>query len=121
MLLVKLSQVIAFKYIFLLSFFSLVILSLIAVSILEASGLLKQIFLPLKKIKPKYVTLIVMFVGIISTIIGDYSYEILLQGACNVIEHTGLFIQYVKPIEINVTSVYLSIMMWHIEKKCILC
>ena len=31
-----------------------VILALIAVSILEASGLLKQIFLPLKKIKPKY-------------------------------------------------------------------
>lgn len=56
----------------------LVILSLIAVSILEASGLLKQIFLPLKKIKPKYVTLMVMFVGIISTIIGDYSYALLL-------------------------------------------
>ena len=55
-----------------------VILSLIAVSILEASGLLKQIFLPLKKIKPKYVTMIVMFVGIISTIIGDYSYAFLL-------------------------------------------
>ena len=30
----------------------LIILSLIATSILEASGLLKQIFLPLKKIKP---------------------------------------------------------------------
>ena len=56
----------------------LVILSLIAVSILEASGLLKQIFLPLKKLKPKYVTMMVMFVGIISTIIGDYSYALLL-------------------------------------------
>ena len=56
----------------------LVILSLIAVSILEASGLLKQIFLPLKKIKPRYVTCLVMFVGIISTIIGDYSYALLL-------------------------------------------
>lgn len=56
----------------------LVILSLIATSILEASGLLKQIFLPLKKIKPKYVTMIVMFIGIISTIIGDYSYALLL-------------------------------------------
>ena len=55
-----------------------VILALIAVSILEASGLLKQIFLPLKKLKPKYVTMIVMFVGIISTIIGDYSYAFLL-------------------------------------------
>ena len=56
----------------------LVILSLIAVSILEASGLLKQIFSPLKNIKPMYVTMMVMFVGIISTIIGDYSYALLL-------------------------------------------
>ena len=56
----------------------LVILSLIAISILEASGLLKQIFLPLKKIKPYYVTMLVIFVGIISTIIGDYSYALLL-------------------------------------------
>lgn len=56
----------------------LIILSLIAVSILEASGLLKQIFSPLKKIKPRYVTMLVMFIGIISTIIGDYSYAFLL-------------------------------------------
>lgn len=56
----------------------LVILSLIAISILEASGLLKQVFSPLKKIKPKYVTMLVMFVGIISTFIGDYSYALLL-------------------------------------------
>jgi len=56
----------------------LIILSLIATSILEASGLLKQIFLPLKNIKPKYVTMLVMFIGIISTIIGDYSYALLL-------------------------------------------
>lgn len=56
----------------------LVILSLISVSILEASGLLKQVFLPLKNIKPKYVTMITIFVGIISTIIGDYSYALLL-------------------------------------------
>ena len=56
----------------------LIVLSLIATSILEASGLLKQIFLPLKNIKPKYVTMMVMFIGIISTIIGDYSYALLL-------------------------------------------
>lgn len=56
----------------------LIIISLIATSILEASGLLKQIFLPLKRIKPIFVTMIVMFVGIISTIIGDYSYALLL-------------------------------------------
>lgn len=56
----------------------LIILSLIAISILEASGLLKQIFTPLNKLRPFYVTLIVMFVGIISTIIGDYSYALLI-------------------------------------------
>lgn len=67
----------------------LVILSLIAVSILEASGLLKQIFTPLKKIKPKYVTMMVMFIGIISTIIGDYSYALLLPLAGILYKYTG--------------------------------
>ncbi|MBQ9072647.1 MAG: AbgT family transporter [Bacilli bacterium] len=67
----------------------LVILSLIAVSILEASGLLKQIFIPLKKIKPKYVTMLVMFVGIISTIIGDYSYALLLPLAGILYKYIG--------------------------------
>lgn len=67
----------------------LVILSLIAVSILEASGLLKQIFLPLKKFKPRYVTLMVMFVGIISTIIGDYSYALLLPIAGILYKYIG--------------------------------
>ena len=66
-----------------------VILSLIAVSILEASGLLKQIFTPLKKIKPMYVTAIVMFVGIISTIIGDYSYGLLLPLAGILYKYIG--------------------------------
>ena len=67
----------------------LIILSLIATSILEASGLLKQIFLPLKNIKPKYVTMIVMFVGIISTIIGDYSYALLLPIAGILYKYIG--------------------------------
>ena len=67
----------------------LVMLSLIAVSILEASGLLKQIFTPLKKIKPIYVTAIVMFVGIISTIIGDYSYGLLLPLAGILYKYIG--------------------------------
>ena len=67
----------------------LVILSLIAVSILEASGLLKHIFLPLKNIRPMYVTAIVMFVGIISTIIGDYSYALLLPLAGILYKYIG--------------------------------
>lgn len=56
----------------------LVILSLIAVSIMDASGLLKQLFKPLKKIKPIYVTALVIFVGVVSTIIGDCAYTLLL-------------------------------------------
>ncbi len=56
----------------------LIVLSLMATSILKASGLLKHIFTPLKKIKPKYITLIVVFIGFISSFIGEYSYIILL-------------------------------------------
>ena len=67
----------------------LVMLSLIAVSILEASGLLKQLFTPLKNIKPIYVTAVVMFVGIISTIIGDYSYGLLLPLAGILYKYVG--------------------------------
>lgn len=67
----------------------LVMLSLIAVSILEASGLLKQIFTPLKKIKPIFITAIAMFVGIISTIIGDYSYALLFPLVGILYKYTG--------------------------------
>ena len=67
----------------------LIILSLIATSILEASGLLKQLFLPLKKVKPFFITMGVMFVGIISTIIGDYSYALLLPIAGILYKYIG--------------------------------
>lgn len=67
----------------------LIIMSLIAISIMEASGLLKSIFLPMKKWKPRYVTLLVMFVGIISTIIGDYSYALLLPLAGILYKYIG--------------------------------
>ena len=55
-----------------------VILSLIAVSIMDASGLLKQIFKPMKKVKSVVVTALVIFVGIISTMLGDCCYTLLL-------------------------------------------
>ena len=66
----------------------LVILSLIAVSIMEASGLLKQLFKPLKKVKPIFITGLVIFVGIISTILGDSSYTLLLP-------LTGILYKYI--------------------------
>ena len=81
----------------------LVILSLIVVSILEASGLLKEIFLPLKKIKPIYVTLLVMFVGIISTFVGDYSYTLLLPLA-------GILYKYIgKSSSLGILTMFVSI------------
>ncbi len=57
---------------------AIVIISLIAVSILESSGLLKHVFSYAKRIKPIYLTALVIFIGIISTFIGDYSYALLL-------------------------------------------
>ena len=54
------------------------IISLICVSILKTSGILKHIFLKLKHFKPIYVTFIVFLVGIFSTIIGDYCYLFLM-------------------------------------------
>ncbi len=81
----------------------LVILSLIAVSILEASGLLKHLFSPLKQIKPKYVTMIVMFVGIVSTIFGDYSYALLLPLA-------GILYKYIgRDSSLGIISMFIAI------------
>lgn len=81
----------------------LIIISLIATSILEASGLLKQLFLPLKKFKPIYVTMIVMFIGIISTIIGDYSYALLLP-------ISGILYKYIgRSSALGVLTMFISI------------
>ena len=55
-----------------------IIMYLIAVSMLESSVFLKHLITPLKKIKPKYVTLIFIFIGMISSIFGDFSYALLL-------------------------------------------
>ena len=54
------------------------IISLIAVSILETSGFLKHMLVPLKKWKYRYITFLTLLIGIISTFIGDYSYVLLL-------------------------------------------
>ncbi len=54
-----------------------IIVSLITISILEVSGLLQHIFGGLKNVKSNIVTFIILFVSIISTLIGDYSYAIL--------------------------------------------
>ena len=53
-------------------------ISLIAVSILEASGLLKHLFGFFKGLKPNFVTFLVLFISIISTIALDYGYAVLM-------------------------------------------
>ena len=58
--------------------FVLIILSLMAIGILKESGLLKHLFEPLKKLKPNVLTFIVVFISVISSIVGDYNYIILL-------------------------------------------
>ena len=58
--------------------FVLIILSLMTIGILKESGLLKHLFEPLKKLKPNVLTFIVVFISVISSIVGDYSYIILL-------------------------------------------
>lgn len=58
--------------------FILFILSLMAVGVAKSSGLLKHIFSPFKNLKIEFLTFIVIFIGVISTLIGDYSYIILI-------------------------------------------
>ena len=58
--------------------FILLILSFTAIGIVKESGFLKHLFNPLKNLKFNVLTFIVIFVSVISTIIGDYSYIILL-------------------------------------------
>lgn len=58
--------------------FVLLVISMMAISIGKSSGLLKHIFTPLKRVQSNVLTFIVIFVGVISTMIGDYSYIILL-------------------------------------------
>lgn len=66
-----------------------IIMSLIAVSIMETSGLLKHLINPLSKMKSKYITLVIVFLGVISTVLGDYSYALLLPLAAAIYKLLG--------------------------------
>ena len=56
----------------------LLIISLMAISIGKASGLLKAVFTKFRRLKPAVVTFITLFVGIVSSFFGEYSYIILI-------------------------------------------
>lgn len=81
----------------------LIIASLIAVGIGEASGLFKAVFTSLKKVKPSIITFITLFVGIISSFIGEYSYALLLP-------LVGVMYRYIdrKPL-VGILTVFLGI------------
>ena len=55
-----------------------IIVSLITISILEVSGLFNHLFYKVRNVKSNVITFVVLFISIISTIMGDYSYAILL-------------------------------------------
>ena len=56
----------------------ILIVALIGVSIGESSGLFDAVFKPLKRLNNKTMIAITIFIGIISSIIGDYNYLILI-------------------------------------------
>ncbi|MBE6149644.1 MAG: hypothetical protein E7170_02845 [Firmicutes bacterium] len=55
-----------------------IIISLFAVSILDSSGILNHIFSPLRKLKSKIITFLFILISVLSTVILDYSYIILI-------------------------------------------
>jgi len=57
--------------------FALIIFSIMSAGILKSSGILKHVFSPFKNLKTTILTFIVIFVGVVSTLIGDFSYIIL--------------------------------------------
>lgn len=66
----------------------MIIISLIAFGIADTSGLLQIVLKPLRNVKSSTVTLIVVLLGFISSIVGEYSFVILLP-------LTGLMYKYI--------------------------
>lgn len=67
----------------------LLIISLIGIGIGERSGLFKALFLPLRKLKSSVITFIVFFIGVISSVIGEYSFVLLIPLAGIMYKYTN--------------------------------
>jgi len=67
----------------------LLIMSLMAVGIGEASGLFQILFKKVKKINTNTLVFVTLFIGIISSIIGEYSYILLLPLIAVIYEQAG--------------------------------
>ena len=83
----------------------LLIISLITISIGEASGLFKSIFYPFRKINSKFLTFLTLLVGVSGSILGDYSYVILLPLVAILYKYTGK-----KPL-LGIMTVFIGITM----------
>lgn len=67
----------------------LLIISLIGIGIGEKSGLFKALFVPLRKLKSSVLTFIVFFIGVLSSVIGEYSFVILIPLAGIMYKYTN--------------------------------
>ncbi len=67
----------------------LIIMSFISISIGESSGLFKAIFSPFRKLNARTTTFLVFLLGIISSIIGEYSYIILIPLVSSMYKYLG--------------------------------
>lgn len=82
---------------------AVVIISLLGIGICEKSGLLNALFYPIRKIKFNVITFLTVLLGIISTIIGDYSYLFLIP-------FVGVMYKYLdKNPVLGIMTVYLGI------------
>lgn len=67
----------------------LLIISLIGIGICEKSGFLNAIFSPLKRVKLSIIIFITIFVGMISSFFGDYSYIFLIPLIAEMFKYLG--------------------------------
>ena len=67
----------------------LIIISLMAISIGKASGLLKAVFTRFRKLKPSIVTFLTIFTGIVASFFGEYSYIVLIPLVAVIYQYLG--------------------------------
>ncbi len=81
----------------------LLVISLIAISIGEASGLFKAVFRKFKRLNPKFLTFLVLLTGIFSSFFGEYSYIFLLPLVAVIYKEIGR-----KPL-LGILTIFLGI------------
>lgn len=81
----------------------LLIISLIAFGIADSSGLLQIVLKPLKRVKPSIITLIVVLLGFVSSILGEYSFVICIP-------FVGLLYKYINRNSVlGIITIFLGI------------